>query len=139
MEDGMNWNGTENEEMENDTDMLTEDGEEVVTGEEEFDIGGESDMLEEDVSGDEAVVDGDMVYDDMVYDDSYAEDGYVDAYYGGDYMDGITDSTTEVKDPILSSVPFVAGTIGVALVIGIVLGILLGRKRIKKGFDLYED
>ncbi|MBQ9118851.1 MAG: hypothetical protein IJY09_02200 [Lachnospiraceae bacterium] len=49
------------------------------------------------------------------------------------------ETMTEVKDPILSSIPFVAGTIAAALVLGIVLGILLGKKRVKKGFDLYED
>ncbi len=53
-------------------------------------------------------------------------------------MDG-TETGTGVKDPILSNVPFVAGTISAALVLGIVFGVLLGKKRIKKGFDLYEN
>ena len=46
---------------------------------------------------------------------------------------------TGTKDPILSNVPFVAGTISAMLVVGIVLGVLLGKKRIKKGFDSYEN
>ena len=52
---------------------------------------------------------------------------------------GETGTETGSKDPILSSVPFVAGTISAMLVVGIVLGVLLGKKRIKKGFDSYED
>ncbi|MDE7324678.1 MAG: hypothetical protein K2N63_00075 [Lachnospiraceae bacterium] len=56
----------------------------------------------------------------------------------GGIMDNVG-SETGVKDPILSNVPFVASTISVALVAGIVLGALLGKKRIKKGFDLYEN
>ncbi len=60
---------------------------------------------------------------------------------GGNSMGGMdgTGTGTGVKDPILSNVPFVAGTISAALVLGIVFGVLLGKKRIKKGFDLYEN
>ncbi len=60
---------------------------------------------------------------------------------GGNSMGGMdgTETGTGVKDPILSNVPFVAGTISAALVLGIVFGVLLGKKRIKKGFDLYEN
>lgn len=43
------------------------------------------------------------------------------------------------KDPLLSSVPFVAGTIGGVLFVSIIVGILLGKRRIKKGFDNDED
>ncbi len=58
---------------------------------------------------------------------------------GGEDGMGETGTETGSKDPILSSVPFVAGTISAMLVVGIVLGVLLGKKRIKKGFDSYED
>ena len=57
---------------------------------------------------------------------------------GGEDGMGETGTETGSKDPILSNVPFVAGTISAMLVVGIVLGVLLGKKRIKKGFD-YED
>lgn len=40
---------------------------------------------------------------------------------------------------VLSSWGFVGGITGATLVVSIVLGILLAKKRIKKGFDLYED
>jgi len=66
--------------------------------------------------------------------------GSDDMFTGAGDMDGGDMGTeTGVKDPILSNVPFVAGTIGASLIVGIVLGILLGKKRIKKGFDLYEN
>ena len=58
---------------------------------------------------------------------------------GGEDGMGETGTETGSKDPILSSVPFVAGTISAMLVVSIVLGVLLGKKRIKKGFDSYED
>ena len=45
----------------------------------------------------------------------------------------------EVKDPLLSSLPFVLGVSGVVLIISIALGALLARIKIKKGIDLYED
>ena len=40
---------------------------------------------------------------------------------------------------LLSSWGFVGGITAATLVVSIVLGILLAKKRIKKGFDLYED
>ena len=68
-------------------------------------------------------------------------DGGGEMIGGGNSMGGVdgTGTGTGVKDPILSNVPFVAGTISAALVLGIVFGVLLGKKRIKKGFDLYEN
>ena len=69
-------------------------------------------------------------------------DGGGEMIGGGNSMGGMdgteTGTGTGVKDPILSNVPFVAGTISAALVLGIVFGVLLGKKRIKKGFD-YEN
>ncbi len=70
-------------------------------------------------------------------DDMFTNIGGMDGMMGGDMGDMGTE--TGVKDPILSNIPFVSITIGAALVVGIVLGILLGKKRIKKGFDLYEN
>lgn len=60
---------------------------------------------------------------------------------GGDMnvdMNGnITGAAT--KDPILSNWPFVIGISSGTLVLSIVLGILLAKRKIKKGFELYED
>lgn len=83
-------------------------------------------------------VEGDINYDDM---------GMVDGGYdiGGDYgMEtgafpemGMPEASP--KGSVMSSWLFVLGISGITLVISIVLGILLAKKRIKKGFDLYED
>lgn len=57
------------------------------------------------------------------------------------YMDDMSMEADmgEVKDPLLSSLPFVLGVSGVVLIISIALGALLARIKIKKGIDLYED
>ncbi len=44
-----------------------------------------------------------------------------------------------VKDPLLSSWPFVIGISTVVLAVSIVVGVLLAKLKIKKGIDLYED
>ncbi|ROR31397.1 hypothetical protein EDD66_10113 [Mobilisporobacter senegalensis] len=43
------------------------------------------------------------------------------------------------KDPLLASWPFVAGISLATIVLGLTIGILLAKKRIKKGIVLYED
>ena len=70
--------------------------------------------------------DGYMVDDGM----GWSEDGMMDPGMGG--------TLEPVKDPILSSWLFVGGISALTLAISIVLGILLAKKRIKKGFDIYE-
>ncbi|HHX11789.1 MAG TPA: hypothetical protein GX731_03130 [Clostridiales bacterium] len=45
----------------------------------------------------------------------------------------------EVKEPLLSSLPFVLGVSGGVLIISIALGAFLASRKIKKGIDLYED
>lgn len=47
--------------------------------------------------------------------------------------------TVEVKEPLLASWPFVIGVSGAVLLVSIVLGALLARRKIKKGIELYED
>lgn len=59
---------------------------------------------------------------------------YVDGNIGMD-----TGAGTGVKDPLLSNWFFVGGISAATLVVSIVLGILLAKKRIKKGIHLYED
>lgn len=46
---------------------------------------------------------------------------------------------TQAKGSVMSSWVFVIGITAATLAISIVLGILLAKKRIKKGFDQYED
>ncbi len=48
-------------------------------------------------------------------------------------------SETGTQDPILSSWPFVIGVSAGTLAVSIILGILLAKLRIKKGFEPYED
>lgn len=44
-----------------------------------------------------------------------------------------------VKDPLLSSWPFVIGITAATLAVSILLGLLLAKRKIKKGYELYED
>lgn len=61
------------------------------------------------------------------------------AYMGG--MDGLTESTGQVSktDELMSSWVFVGGVTAGVLVIGVLLGLFAAKRKIKKGFDLYED
>lgn len=43
------------------------------------------------------------------------------------------------KDSFLTSYPFVIGISSATLVFSIILGILLAKRKIKKGYELYED
>ena len=59
----------------------------------------------------------------------------------GDMNGEMPGMETEVggNGSLLSSWGFVGGITAATLVVSIVIGILLAKKRIKKGFDLYED
>lgn len=46
---------------------------------------------------------------------------------------------TAVKDPLLSSWPFVIGISAAVLAISVAIGVLLAKRKIKKGIELYED
>lgn len=61
---------------------------------------------------------------------------YIDEKFAEMGMDG---STTQAKGSLMSNWLFVLGISAGTLVLSIVFGILLAKKRIKKGFDLYED
>ncbi|MBE5966721.1 MAG: hypothetical protein E7255_07105 [Lachnospiraceae bacterium] len=52
---------------------------------------------------------------------------------------GMETGMAEVKDPKLSSWPFVIGISGAVLIVSVALGALLASRKIKKGIDLYED
>lgn len=60
-------------------------------------------------------------------------------YDEGMYMDPSMETMAEVKDPLLSSWPFVIGISSAVLVVSVFLGVLLARRKIKKGIELYED
>ena len=64
-------------------------------------------------------------------------DGSFDGSMGGDMIGEVP--VNSAKGTVMSSWPFVIGITSVSLVLSIVIGILLAKKRIKKGFDLYED
>lgn len=106
-------------------------------------IDGMTDEFTEDVSSD--VSGGDMsneiIYDDsLLLDENMFEDRPM--IEDGMIMDPGFDmgmgAGTEVKDPLLSSWFFVLGISGAVLLVSIVLGALLARRKIKKGIDLYE-
>lgn len=60
--------------------------------------------------------------------------------YVEDDMMAETQSTTEVSmDSLLSNWIFVGGVSGGMLLISVVIGLLLAGRKIKKGFDVYED
>ena len=63
------------------------------------------------------------------------------AIYEEDYtMSSETEATTEVSmDSLLSNWYFVGGVSGGVLLLSIILGLLLAKSKIKKGFDVYED
>ncbi len=51
-----------------------------------------------------------------------------------------TQSTTEVSvDTLLSNWVFVGGVSAGMLLLSVVIGLLLAGRKIKKGFDVYED
>ena len=53
---------------------------------------------------------------------------------------GTTEVTTEVSvDSLLSNWVFVGGVSGIVLLLSVVIGLLLAKAKIKKGFDVYED
>ena len=64
-----------------------------------------------------------------------------DSFYTGedDAMEE-TSATTEVSiDGLLSNWYFVGGVSGGVLLLSVVIGLLLAKSKIKKGFDVYED
>ena len=67
-------------------------------------------------------IDTGSLYDENFYDTSY------------------TEVTTETSmDSLLSNVFFIGGVSVGTLVLSIVIGLLLAKVKIKKGFDVYED
>lgn len=51
-----------------------------------------------------------------------------------------TETTTEISvDGLLSNWYFVGGVSGGMLLLSVVIGLLMAKNKIKKGFDVYED
>lgn len=63
------------------------------------------------------------------------------AFFEDDYMmSSEMEETTEVSvDGLLSEWYFVGGVSGAMLLLSVVIGLLLAKSKIKKGFDVYED
>ena len=57
----------------------------------------------------------------------------------GMYEEIPMDGPSTNKDPIMSNMLFVVGISTLTLAISIGIGILLAKRKIKKGFELYED
>ncbi len=98
------------------------------------------------------------VTDEAVAGDSVATDiqekeAIINAAGGGTMKDGMSGGYASgegmlvdpamgmgvVKDPLLSSWPFVIGISGAVLFVSVVFGVLLAKRKIKKGIELYED
>jgi hypothetical protein len=92
-----------------------------------------------DIGGEGYIEDG--IGYELDFDEGYIDPGYFDeGYYDEGYMDeGMEVSMPKVKNPLLSSWPFVIGISLAVLVVSIGLGALLAKLKIKKGIDLYED
>lgn len=80
-----------------------------------------------------------IVTDKVMGDMSFSGDmGFVE---GMEYMDGMMEETQEapLADRLMDSWIFVGGVTAAVLVIGVLLGFLSAKRKIKKGIDLYED
>lgn len=78
---------------------------------------------------DTGVVEGEVATDATIYEEGmYTEDGM----YAETGM-------SEMKDPLLSSWPFVIGISAAVFFVSVALGALLAKRKIKKGIELYED
>ncbi|QHQ60790.1 hypothetical protein Ana3638_08405 [Anaerocolumna sedimenticola] len=58
---------------------------------------------------------------------------------GGEIVGEVPGTAGGGKDPLLSSWPFVIGITAVTMAVSILFGILLAKRKIKKGYELYED
>lgn len=85
-----------------------------------------------------AVIDDKMLEEGMKTEGEFIGDGKGDMGFG-DMIGEMGDKAASPKGSVMSSWGFVIGISVATLAVSIVLGILLAKKRIKKGFDLYED
>lgn len=97
-----------------------------------LDEGGFTDEAGDGTMEDGAIIDtGISIIEGEYMDPGFYEEGYMEP--------GMETGMVEVKDPLLSSWPFVIGISAAVLLLSIALGALLARLKIKKGIELYED
>ena len=75
-----------------------------------------------------------------------SEDAYIGGMEGGSVEGGVMEGDmggemggAKAKDPLLSSWAFVIGITAISLAVSVGLGILLAKRKIKKGLELYEN
>lgn len=71
-----------------------------------------------------------------------SEDAYIGGMEGGSVEGGDMGGEmggAKAKDPLLSSWAFVIGITAISLAVSVGLGILLAKRKIKKGLELYEN
>jgi hypothetical protein len=85
----------------------------------------------------EEVVTEAEVITDVKVDGGYVDGGNVDGGYIEGEMPG--DMSAGPKDPLLSSWTFVSGITLLTLAISVGIGVVLAKRKIKKGIELYED
>ena len=130
--EGADIGATEAEGMDTDgTDEIsTEAMDEEVSGEQVSE--GDAAAVEETMEGEDIMIDNEAL------DSASLNMGYDEGMMGSETM--LMDSgMTAPKDPLLSSWPFVIGISAAVLIVSIALGLLLARRKIKKGIELYED
>lgn len=115
-----------------------EKGEDISSGGEGIDIGGDSDGVSVDFTGgefSETDVSADFAGDYFIDDMDYGDMGYGGMDYAGDF----SSETGSASKPLLARPVFVIGVTCATFVVAVVLGLLLAKRRIKKGIDLYEN
>ena len=98
--------------------------------------------VDETAVADEIVIEESKLKEGVAMDGAYmnpgmGKDSYVDPGYSGEI--NTETGVAVVKDPLLSSWPFVIGISVAVLFVSVVLGAFLARRKIKKGIELYED
>ncbi|MHB8127468.1 MAG: hypothetical protein ACYDEX_00515 [Mobilitalea sp.] len=83
---------------------------------------------------DEVVIDTGVVEGEIATDGTISEEGM----YTEEGMYAET-GMPEMKDPLLSSWPFVIGISAAVFFVSVALGAFLAKRKIKKGIELYED
>lgn len=108
------------------------------------------DMTSEDISAEGEVATGEMedgaVSEDIPTEDGALTDDAIMNAYGDMNMEGgmMVDPTMgmgmeQPKASLLSSWPFVIGISVLVLLVSVAIGVLLAKRKIKKGIELYED
>ncbi len=126
----------EPQEQENIEETIEETGESIPEQDVnaiDSDVDTNDGILEETVGVDEVITEGEIMPEGEII----QEDGMIGGKDMGMGME--TGMGETLKDPFLSSWTPIIGISGAVLVVSFGMGILLAKKRIKKGYDLYED